>query len=1253
VSDAATLSRLKSLMTNKAGSAARFKAYVDSEIAGTGNWGFEPWHAALMTQVTGDMSYCNFAVGQTETFVKSEEALIGQNQRAQVAGDSYLEIGRYIGGLAIVYDWCRAQMTDAQRTRWRNYGNQAIWNVWNQQNASWGSGKFPGTGWGADDPENNYYYSFLRGTMLLGLATYGENDQAPAWLTKFRTEKIANQVVPAFDKDLQGGGSREGTGYGTSLNSLFGLYYLWEKSTGDRIADLTAHTLNSFDKAMHDIVPTLDRIAPTGDQSRDSTAALYDYHRIYLEVLSALYPSDDAAAVSKTLLSQSSVPQMSGGFNLWADFLFDQSNLTGQPLSRLPTAHWSSGTGQFSARSAWTSSATYFNFICGPYTQSHAHRDQGSFVFFKGNWLAIDENINTHSGLAQLDAAHNLIRLQQNGQDIAQNYGASCSMLALADNSTYSYALARITPMYASNTAVTKVEREFLLIKPATLVVFDRVQAGSGIARIWTLNVQGTPTVSGDRLTAVSGSNQLDVVRLAPAGLSSQVIAWSSLNTASDTEYFSGSRVDVADASDTSSRFLHVLGADHAFTNAVRSDASGQTGAQLTLADGSIATARFSTDGTGGTLDIKNASGVVTFTGTLPTSVQQPPRFAGQSSDAPVGSPSPPPPTPTPAPSPPAPPTVPAPPPSGACASDPVEPVWNEDGPSTTRIKSPAPHMHFTAGLPLRMLADVRDTNAWQCPPGHPPYVCSGTQVRFYVDGQLVGTAAPSTTDFNLWELRLPQGLAVGDHMITVTYVPYDPNSGGGATAINGEVAVTIHVDAAPTHPGTVTLTQNLVLSGSTDLEWNDKTVIGNGFKVTSAAGWSGRVNIQNSFVQGLGGFNALGISVATSGSVSIQGSIFEATGAMKFATTGSAAITVKNNELRSSNQFNYVSNDPTVPVVLELGGNTSGAKLVQGNRIGGGILLINGGDGWQIGGLSAGQGNVLMGARAVLELLDSSNDKVQGNYLLHDYHGGFSQGFNLWLQGSSSHELAEHNVIIGGSWPVQSFGGEFRYNLVVDSGHAFWRSAANATLIHHNLFVHATGTNTQYDGAVQLYNGESALDIYNNSFDVGGATGAFDAPIFNIGTGSLLRSIRNNLLMNSIDVKPTNARAFVSTADGTVTSARVTTADYNAFFNPLAPNSIRYLAGIAQNSPGAHDVQADPKLSGSNEIPYRVSSGCIWLGEDTTGRVLSHYRDLYRPAAGSPLINAGDPADGTGAAIGAIGPDTSNPVDLFGRIVP
>ncbi len=560
--------------------------------------------------------------------------------------------------------------------------------------------------------------------------------------------------------------------------------------------------------------------------------------------------------------------------------------------------------------------------------------------------------------------------------------------------------------------------------------------------------------------------------------------------------------------------------------------------------------------------------------------------------------------------------------------------------------------MHFTAGAPLRILADARDPNAYLCPPGHPPYVCPGTRENFYVDGQLVGAALPSATDFNLWELRLPAGLSQGEHVLTVGHVPYDPATGAGGTQVNGPTPITIHVDAPPVHGGTVTLMQDLVLSGSAGLDWTDKTVIGNGFKVLAGAGYSGRVHIQNAHVSGLGSFSALGIDIATTGSVAIQDSVFEATGAMRFSAQGSGTMTVKNNELRANNLITYVSSDPSVPVVLELAGNTSGGKVLQGNRIGGGMLLVSG-NGWQIGGLLAGQGNVLMGVRAVLQLHDSSNDTVQGNYLLHDYHGGFSQGFNLWLQGSSGNELAEHNVVHGGSWPIQNFGGEFRYNLAIDSGHNFWRGSASGTRIHHNVFAHASGTNTQYDGAIMVYGGESGLDIHNNSFDAGGSAGAYDAPVFNIGAGSVFSSIRNNLFTAFSEVPASFGKALVSTDSGAVASPRVVSADYNGWFNPLAPNSARYLPGMVQNPAGVHDVQANPRLSGQAEMPYRVSKGCVWLGLYTTGQVLSRYRQIYRPAAGSPLIHAGDPADGAGTAIGAVGADDSHPMDLFGRVVP
>ena len=606
-------------------SATRFKAMVDGQISGSNYWGFQPWYAALLAQVTGTTSYCTYAVAQTEAVVASEEALIRTNQRALVAGDSYLDVGGMIGSMSIVYDWCRAQMTSAQRTRWTTYGNQAVWNVWNYNQARWGSTLYPWSGWSVDNPSNNYYYSFLRASMLLGLATYGENTSAQGWIDKFRTDKIANQLVPTFNRDLQGGGSREGTGYGTAMKGLFDLYYWWEKSTTQRIADLTPHTLASLDKFPHDIVPTLDRIAPTGDHARDSTAALFDYHREYLSILARLYPSDTMSGAVKSLLAQSSVPRMANSFEIWVDYLYDHTDLAAQPLSRLPASRWSSGTGQFSTRSAWATDAAYANLICGPYTESHAHRDQGSFVFFKGNWLAIDENLNSHSGIFQDEVSHNLVRVEQNGSVVTQVWNASCAMQAVADTSLYSYALARVTPMYAGKPAVVKMEREFLFLKPGTLVVLDRVQtSGIGMRRVFTLNLPAAPTVSGDRLTVMSGANQLDVQRLAPAGLAWQAQSWPALNS----DMGAGSRVDAADSAGDTTVFLHVLGADRSYGTAVRSDGNGQTGAQITLSNGNVATVRFSTAGTGGTLEIRNQAGQILSTGALATSIQALPRLA-------------------------------------------------------------------------------------------------------------------------------------------------------------------------------------------------------------------------------------------------------------------------------------------------------------------------------------------------------------------------------------------------------------------------------------------------------------------------------------------------------------------------------------------------------------------------------------------------------------------------------------------------
>ena len=613
---------MRNLLLVQAPSATRFKALVDAELAGSRSYDFKPWYAALMGQLSGSTAYCTFAVNQTEAFVASEEALIAGNQRAGVAFDSYLEVGPIIGNVALVYDWCRSSMTAAQRTRWTNYANQAVWNVWNPSQARWGSTTYAWTGWSVDNPVNNYYYSFLEATMLTGLATFGENTQAPTWIDKFRTAKLQNQLFPTFNRDLTGGGSREGTGYGTAMKNLWRLYDWWERSTGERIASQTPHTLASLPHMMHSIVPTLDYLTPTGDHARDSTAALFDYHRDYLQVLMRLYPTERVSATAKSLLAGSSVPRMQHGFMYYSDFMYDHTDIAAQPLTNLATAYWGSGTGQFSMRSSWARDAAYANFICGPYSESHAHHDQGSFTLFKGSWLAYDSNHASHSGIEQAEGLHNLVRIEQNGSTVTQVEGAPpCQMQALAETAHYAYGLARVTPIYNGKAAVGKVEREFLFIKPSTFVVLDRAQSvGSGTRRVWTLNLPAAPTVSGENLSLVRGANRLDVMRLAPAGLTTQVTAWPSLNA----EVTSGVRVDVADANGDTSVFLHVLGTDGSVTQALRSDAAGQTGAQISLSTGRTATVRFNTTGSGGTLEIRESNGSLVTTGALPTTVTPP-----------------------------------------------------------------------------------------------------------------------------------------------------------------------------------------------------------------------------------------------------------------------------------------------------------------------------------------------------------------------------------------------------------------------------------------------------------------------------------------------------------------------------------------------------------------------------------------------------------------------------------------------------
>jgi hypothetical protein len=587
--------RLAAALTAGRPAAKRFKAMVDDWLGGDDVYAFAGWHAALIGQVTGDPKYCAAAVKLVDKQVSAAQSQISGGQAPDVSGDSYLDVGNSIGDVALVYDWCFSAVGD-RRAAWLAYANQAVWNVWHYMDAKWGGKTMAWSGWAVDDPSDNYYYSFLRATMLLGLAAHDEIPDARGWLDQFHDTKVLGELVPTFNKDLVGGGSREGTGYGVSMRELFYLYDVWAASTGETIADRTPHTRASMLSFMHQTVPTLDRIAPTGDQSRDSTASLFDYHRSYLQELIALFPDDSLAPRAQALLAQSSVPEMANQFMFAYDFLYDNKDVAATTLDGLGTAYYAPGIGELYARSGWDKHATWINLIAGSFTQSHAHQDQGSLLIYKDGWLGYDAVVDSSSGLPQQLDAHSVVRITSGGKNVEQQRDTDSALVALHRGTGFLYAAADLTPAYKGSKVVTKVQREIVFLEPDAIVVYDRV-ATTGGSQIWQLVSPVSPATTATHATFTAPAHKLEVERVsAPAATAAAAFDLSK----SDSDFTSGFRLDeTAPAGDN--RFLHVIWIDGAVGSVI---STGADTATVALAGGKTAVVQFSRDAIGGSLTL-------------------------------------------------------------------------------------------------------------------------------------------------------------------------------------------------------------------------------------------------------------------------------------------------------------------------------------------------------------------------------------------------------------------------------------------------------------------------------------------------------------------------------------------------------------------------------------------------------------------------------------------------------------------------
>jgi hypothetical protein len=266
--------------------------------------------------------------------------------------------------------------------------------------------------------------------------------------------------------------------------------------------------------------------------------------------------------------------------------------ITAGSLDGLGTAYHAPGIGQLYARSSWEKSATWINLIAGPYSESHAHQDQGSLMIYKDGWLVYDANVESQSGLHQETEAHSLVRIVDGGQTVKQRTNTTSRLVALHRGPGWLHAAADITPAYKGNAAVQKVEREIVLVEPDAVVVYDRVTTRAGTQQIWQLATPAMPQIAG--AGAVLGA--LTVQRLLPVDATSSVFTFAD-------DFRAGYRLD-ATVAGGDQRYLHVLWHGVAVGGVTPLD----NGATLALAGGKVATVQFTRDAIGGSITINGST---------------------------------------------------------------------------------------------------------------------------------------------------------------------------------------------------------------------------------------------------------------------------------------------------------------------------------------------------------------------------------------------------------------------------------------------------------------------------------------------------------------------------------------------------------------------------------------------------------------------------------------------------------------------
>ncbi|MBL8798610.1 MAG: hypothetical protein JNM56_32235 [Planctomycetia bacterium] len=492
--------------------------------------------------------------------------------------------------------------------------------------------------------------------------------------------------------------------------------------------------------------------------------------------------------------------------------------------------------------------------------------------------------------------------------------------------------------------------------------------------------------------------------------------------------------------------------------------------------------------------------------------------------------------------------------------------------------------------------------------------------------------------------------------------------------------------------PGeTLQLAEDLVLTGDDVLEIQGTaeqpcTLVGNRHRLRTDGKWTGSVKIMHCTIRQLGGpakrsekgqatgpgATAIDLKAAGKGSIAFEHCTFDGCSAIHLQNDAASTASFRHNTVQENSEVAVSKDVDNSSHAFVARGNSRERKLFQGNFLARGKIVFQAPN-WLIGGDRDEDSNLLIGWRIGVDA-QGDNSIVRGNYF--HLRMPINAEFPYWSQVSvfttGKGVVGEHNIIRDGEWIVRFVEGEFRYNVITDIIDHDLMQTGSFGKVHHNLFL--AGESDSRAGSMMgciavVYpprNPGDGIEIYNNVFDGGGR---LDVPAIEVSPKGFVKSVRSNVFFNFAhrDRYYKLPQAMIRPAwnddAGEEKPARLGYADYNLFHNPTVKTPRNYLLSVAgkverqdagfgkHDVPvgGAKDAQAEPKFKGPlKKFPF--SNEDIRARKVTVSQILAAYRAAYTPAEGSPLIDAGDPADGKGNFIGAVGAGQNPPHDQFGR---